>query len=187
MPPPRKIDLIPLELRQWLAEELQQRGFAEIVDVTEALNARLEANDVSISIGKSAVGEFSRLLKDQRDAFSMAETLLSGMDVEAESDLHKMLLHMIATSAAMMMKQVRDEGNHLDAKELMSLGRMLKDLMVSAGVREKLLDDERQRIFTKAQAEQREELEGRLEAAADEGQISRKAMQAARIAMGLAE
>lgn len=187
MPPPRKINLIPAELRHWLAEELQLRGFADIVAVTDALNARLDDEGVSVTIGKSAVGEFSRLLKDQRDAFSMAETLLQGMDVEAESDLHKMLLHMIATSAAMMMKQVRDDGEHLDAKELMALGRMLKDLMASAGIREKLRDDERQRVAKAAQEEQRLEMEGRLETAASQGRISHDAMQAARMAMGLAE
>ncbi|QBF31512.1 phage protein Gp27 family protein [Thalassococcus sp. S3] len=146
MPPPRKLDLIPLEVRQWLAEELQARGFADIVEVTEALNFRLEEDGLQLTVGKSAVGEFSKLLKDQREAFSMAETLLGEMDVEAESDLHRMLLHMIATSAAQMMKAVREKDAHLEPKDLMSLGRMLKDLMSSAGIREKLLEDERTRL-----------------------------------------
>lgn len=185
MPPPRKLDLLPLELRQWLTEELTERGFADIVDVTEALNFRLENEGLELSIGKTAVGEFSKLLKDQREAFSMAETLLGSMDVEAETDLHKMLLHMIATSAAQMMKSVRDEDGHLPAKDLMSLGRMLKDLMSSAGIREKLLEDEKNRIAKAAQDAQIAEMGDRLNAAVAAGDINREAAQAARIAVGL--
>ena len=77
MPPPKKLDLIPHEVRQRLAMALQERGFADIVAVTEELNFWLDDAGLEIRIGKSAVGEYSKLLKNQRDAFAMAETLLS--------------------------------------------------------------------------------------------------------------
>ncbi|WP_172298327.1 phage protein Gp27 family protein [Pseudoruegeria sp. HB172150] len=146
MPSPRKLDLIPVELRQWLAEELTARGFADIVEVTEALNARLQDEGLELQVGKSAVGSFSKLLKNQREAFAMAETLLEDMDIERESDMHRVLMQMIATAAVQLMRTVSEENGHLDAKDLMSLGRMLKDLMHSAGIREKLREDERSRI-----------------------------------------
>lgn len=139
MPAPRKVDLLPDELRARLAQELAARGFGDIVAVTEALNFWLEERGLELRMGKSAVGEFSKLLKDQREAFSMAETLLADMDLEAESDMHRTLMQMIATSAMHMMRSVRDEEKHLDAGALMSLGRMLKDLMGSAELRERLL------------------------------------------------
>lgn len=150
MPPPRKIDLVPEQLRDWLRDELADRGFADIVEVTEALNFRLEQDGLELRLGKTAVGEFSKLLKDQREAFGMAETLLADMDIEAESDIHRTLMQMIATSAMQMMQSVRQEDGHLDAKDLMSLGRMLKDLMQSAGFRERLLSDERDRVAKEA-------------------------------------
>lgn len=146
MPPPRKIDLIPEEIRDWLKELLAERGFGEILEVTEELNFRLEQEGMELRIGKTAVGNFSKLLKDQREAFAMAETLLDDMDIEQESDMHKVLMQMIATSAFHLMQSISEENGRLDPKDLMNLGRMLKDLMSSAGIREKIREDERVRI-----------------------------------------
>ena len=174
MPPPRKINLIPGELRQWLAEALQERGFADIVDVTEELNFKLEENGLELSVGKTAVGNFSKALKDQREAFSLAETLLDDLDVEQEGDLHKVLLQMISTSAIHMIQSVREEDGHLDPKDLMSLGRMLKDLMQSTGIREKILQDERERIARKA----REAAATQAENAAREAGLSNEGAEA---------
>lgn len=153
MPPPKKLDLVPEELIDQLKQMLADRGFGDIVEVTDEFNTLLKVNGCEISIGKTSVGNFSKLLKDQRDAFSMAETLLSDMDLEAESDMHRTLMTMIATSAMQMMSAVRREDGHLPASDLMNLGRMLKDLMGSTGIREKLLDDERKRIAQKAREE----------------------------------
>ncbi|MEQ5870232.1 DUF3486 family protein [Sagittula sp. NFXS13] len=164
MPPPKKIDLLPEQLREWLREELTLRGFGDILDVTEALNFRLEEEGLELSIGKSAVGDFSKALKDQREAFAFADAMLSDLDIEAEGDLHRTLMQMIATSAIQMMRHVRDEDGHLDPKDLMSLGRMLKDLMSSAGIREKLLDSERERIRRDAIEEAQREAEERADA-----------------------
>lgn len=164
MPPPKKLDLIPNELREWLKLELAGRGFGEIEDVTEALNFRLEAEGQRLSIGKTAVGKFSKALKDQRDAFSIAETLLADMDIEAEGELHKVLLQMIATSAVHMIRAVREKDENLDPKDLMMLGRMLKDLMSSSGMREKLLADERASVARAA----KEEAVGAVESRAKE-------------------
>lgn len=153
MAPPRKIDLVPEELRERLREALAARGWGDIVDLTDQLNAWLEEDGLELRLSKSAVGRYSKLLKDQREAFGMAETLLSDLDIEAEGELHRTLMQMIATSAMHMMQAVREEDGHLDAKSLMSLGRMLKDLMQSAGFREKLLEDERTRVARAAKAE----------------------------------
>ncbi|MBW4708639.1 DUF3486 family protein [Roseobacter sp. YSTF-M11] len=150
MPPPRKLDLVPEELVARLKQMLSDRGFSDIVEVTEEFNTMLEVDGIQIRVGKTAVGEFSKMLKDQREAFSMAETLLSDMDIEAESDIHRTLMNMIAVSAMQMMRSVREQDGHLDPASLMNLGRMLKDLMGSAGLREKLLADERVRVAREA-------------------------------------
>jgi hypothetical protein len=163
MPPQRKIDLIPEELRIWLREELTERGFGDIEEVTESLNFRLEEAGQEISIGKTAVGKYSKALKDQRDAFAIADTLLSDMNVEKEGELHQVLMQMIATSAVHMIQNVRNEEGHLDPKDLMNLGRMLKDLMSSSGLREKLLADERERVAKEAAAKERARMEAEIE------------------------
>ncbi|MGB3409124.1 MAG: phage protein Gp27 family protein [Jannaschia sp.] len=150
---------MPETLRDWLRDELKKRGFGQIAEVAEALNARLEGEGLELSIGKTAVGEYSKLLKDQREAFSMAETLLADMDIEDEGNLHRTLMQMIATSAVHMMRAVRQEDGNLEPKDLMQLAKMLKDLMGSAGLREKLLDDERVRVARRAREEAAAEVE----------------------------
>ncbi|ALF02066.1 MULTISPECIES: phage protein Gp27 family protein [Salipiger] len=186
MPPPKKLDLIPEEIRRWLAEELRDRGFADILEVTEALNARIAAEGLELSIGKSAVGDFSKALKDQREAFAIADQLLSDLDIEREGEIHRVLMQMIATSAVQMIRAVREEDEHLDAKDLMSLGRMLKDLMASSGMREKLLADERARVAEQAREEMRSDLEARLENGVASGAVNADAARAAREIMGFA-
>lgn len=150
MPSPRKVDLIPAEFRDWLRQTLEKRGFGDILAVTDELNERLAQDGQELRLGKTAVGEYSKLLKDQREAFGMAETLLADMDVAAEGDLHRTLMQMIAASAMQMMQAVRQEDGQLGPKDLGMLARMLKDLMGSAGIREKLLEDERARLARKA-------------------------------------
>ncbi|TMV09834.1 DUF3486 family protein [Ruegeria sediminis] len=186
MPPPKKLDLIPLELRQRLAQTLQERGFADIVAVTEDLNFWLDEAGLQIRIGKSSVGEFSKLLKDQRDAFAMAETLLSDMDIEAESQMHKVLMQMIATAAFQMMQAVSEKDEHFDPKALANLSRMLKDLMHSAGIREKLREDEAKRIAREAEAKARAEALEKLDAGVAAGQLDQDAARRAREIMGFA-
>jgi uncharacterized protein DUF3486 len=146
MPAPRKLDLIPTDLRERLKQLLEKRGFADIVEVTEELNFWLDGEGLELRIGKTAVGEYSKLLKDQREAFGMAETLLADMDIQAEGDLHRSLMQMIAVSAMQMMQAVRTADGTLEPKDLMQLAKMLKDLMGSAGIREKLLADDEARI-----------------------------------------
>lgn len=146
MPPPRKIDLIPVQLKQWLIEELEAEGFGNIVDVTERLNFRLEEEGLQITIGKSAVGEYSKAMKDQRDAVLIAETLLADMDIDSEAKMHQTLMQMIAANAVHFLVKSREANADLDPKALASLGKMLKDLMHSAGLREKLKEEERQRV-----------------------------------------
>ena len=168
MPPPRKLDLIPEELRRWLAEELRDRGFSDIVSVTDALNCRIAAEGLEIRVGKSAVGDFSKALKDQRAAFALADVLLSDLDIEREGDIHRVLMQMIANSAVHMIQNVRDNDGNLEPKDLMSLGRMLKDLMASSGMREKLLEDERKRLVRETREAREAEMEEALEATAKE-------------------
>jgi hypothetical protein len=163
MPVPRKLDLIPEELRDRLRQVLAARGFGDIVAVTEDLNFWLEEKGLELRVGKSAVGEFSMTLKRQRDAFRIAETVLADADISEESKLHKTLMQMIAASAVHMMTAVTEGDQQLDPKDLHFMGKMLKDLMSSAGLREKLVAEDRRR--------QREEQAAALDEAAKTGRV----------------
>ena len=51
MPPPRKIDLIPQEIRLRLQDLLKARGFSDYVAVTEDLNFWLEEAGLEMRVG----------------------------------------------------------------------------------------------------------------------------------------
>jgi hypothetical protein len=158
MPPPKKLDLIPDELREQLKAMIVDRGFGDIIEITDELNTWLAAEGLTITIGKSAVGQFSKMLKVQRDAFSMAETLLADMDIDAEADIQRALVQMIAASAMQMMMAMTENGIQMDAQQHAFLAKMLKDLMTSSGIREKILADERDRIAKAAKEEAVEDI-----------------------------
>ncbi len=60
MPRRSKIDRLPDPLRTWLREKLHARGFADYDDLTTALNARLEAEGIDVTIGRTSVLRFGR-------------------------------------------------------------------------------------------------------------------------------
>lgn len=96
--------------------------------------------------------------------------------LEDEARRHNVLFQMITTLAFKVMQaQMMVEGKDIDPKELHFLGRMLKDVMASSGIRETLIKAER-----KAQSE-------KLEAAVEAGDIDREAAAKARRIMGFAE
>lgn len=186
MPPVRKVDLLPPPLLDRLKRELSERGFGGIVEVTEALNEWLAEEGLELRLGKTAVGEFSKLLKQQQQALGLAEQLLAEMDVERESDLHKVLMQMIATSAVKLFMAASEDGEDLSPDDLYKLGRMLRDIMASVGIREKVIADERKRIEEEAAKAERARLAETFEKEVlDRGLIAdQEAARAARRAMG---
>ena len=172
MPPPKKVDLLPEQLHAWLREAIRGAGYGDYEAVTEALNRRLEAEGVELRIGRSAVGEYGALLKRQEKALRAAEIVLDGAGVEQEGRLHKGLLHMIAASAVEFISaSAEPDAEALDAKGLMNLGRMTKDLMHSAAFREKILADERARLMKEA-AEKASEAAASLPAGASPEELA---------------
>lgn len=186
MPPPKKIDLIPPELRRKLAEALLSRGFADIEAVTEELNFWLEEDGQEIRLGKSSVGAFSKLLKSQRNAMAIAETLIADMDLDGESNMHRALMQMIGAAMFQLFQTVSESETPLDAKQLANLARTLKDLMHSAGLREKMLEDERERIKKQAREEAEAEMARKMDDAVTAGDVEKEAAQRAMEIMGFA-
>jgi len=180
MPPPRKVDLLPAELKLWLQEELRARGFGGYEDLAEALNFRLEEAGSELRIRKSALHafgqEYEEFVKYQEQASAWAADWMQEQGLAEEAKRHNVLFQMITTLAFKVMQaQMIKEGGEIDPKELHFLGRMLKDVMASSGIRESLIVAER-----KAQA-------AKLDEAVEAGDIDKEAAAKARRIMGFGE
>lgn len=68
MPPVGKIAQLPEDIRAWLHKAIVERGFGDIVALTEELNALCKEGGVAITIGKSAVGEESKRIKRAQES-----------------------------------------------------------------------------------------------------------------------
>lgn len=180
MPPPRKVDLLPPELRAWLQDELRARGFGDYEQLADDLNAMLVERGEELRIQKSALhaygqeyAEFARL---QEQAGKWAEGWLQESGIADDAQRHSVLTQMVTTLAFKTMQaQMMRDGDDIDPRELHFLGRMLRDIMTSSGEREKLIAAER-----KAQA-------ARLDDAVAAGDIDKEAAQKAREIMGFTE
>lgn len=158
MPPPRKVDLLPAELKGWLQEELKTRGFAGYEDLAERLNFRLEEAGLTLRIGKSAIHafgqEYSEFVKYQEEASAWAAGWMNENGLEEEAQRHNVLFQMITTLAFKVMQaQMTKEGGEIDPRELHFLGKMLKDVMSSSGIREKMLADAAEKAAAAAREE----------------------------------
>ena len=179
MPPPRKIDLLPAELRLWLQEELRARGFGQYEDLAEALNFRLEEAGMDLRIRKSAIHDFGSEYKEfvrlQEQASDWAKEWLGDMGMEDQAQRQNVLFQMLTTLAFKVMQaEVSKEGAEISPQNLHFLARMMKDVMSSSGIVQVMQDKER-----KAQA-------AKLDAAADAGEITEDFRQRAREIMGFA-
>jgi hypothetical protein len=179
MPAPRKVDLLPQELKAWLQEELRARGFGQYEDLAEALNFRLEEAGLDLRIQKSALHEFGaeyrEFVKVQEAASAWAAEWMTEAGIGDEARRHNVLFQMITALAFKVMQfQMTREAKEIDPKELHFLGRMLKDVMASSGIREQIAAAER-----KVQA-------ARLDAAVEAGEVTDDFRQQAREIMGFA-
>ena len=179
MPAPRKIDRLPPEIREWLKVELVAEGFGNYVAVTERLNARLEERGEEMRVQKTAVHAFGQEYKEfvrlQEATGAWAEGWVAENSVADEAKRHSVLFQMVTALAFKSMEgRMTRAADEIDPKELHYIGRMLKDIIQSSGIREKLV------------ADVRAEYAAKLNAAEASGGIDAVAAEAARRIMGFA-
>lgn len=177
MPAPRKIDLLPGELRRWLQEELRARGFADYEAVAEALNARLAAEGSELRLGKSAIhrfgAEYREFVRLQEQASDWAREWLGEMGLEDQAQRQNVLFQMLTTLAfKVMQSEVTRDGAEISPQNLHFLARTLKDVMGSTATVQQLRERERR------------EQGARLEAAVAAGDIDAAAAEKARRILG---
>lgn len=179
MPPPRKVDLLPPELRDWLQEELRARGFGGYEDLAEALNWRLEEAGLDLRVQKSALHEFGSEYREfvrlQEQASTWAQEWLGEMGLDDQAQRQNVLFQMLTTLAFKVMQaEVAKDGAEISPQSLHFLARMMKDVMSSSGIVQAMRDKERK------------EQTAKLEAAVASGDIDAEAAAKARKIMGFA-
>lgn len=177
MPPPKKVDQLPPEIRDWLQQTLRERGFADYIAITEQLNDKLAEAGKVVTFHHATVHRFSQeyraFVKTQETASAWAQEWMQENGLEEEAKRHNVLFQMITALAFKVMEsQMGKDGGDIDPKELHFIGRMLKDVMASAGIRQNMLAAER-----KAQSE-------KLDAAVEAGELTADIAQKAREIMG---
>jgi len=135
MPLPRKVDLLPAELRDWLREELVARGFGDYEALSEALNTKLALTGSELSLSKSAIhrfgSEYHEFVKLQEEAGNWVEGFMAEVGMADEAKRHSALFQMLTALAFKTMKAAM-ESEAPDPKDLHFLGKMLKDVMSSS-------------------------------------------------------
>ena len=179
MPPPRKIDLLPAELRAWLQEELRARGFGQYEELADALNFRLEEAGLDLRIRKSAIHawgtEYQEFVRLQEQASDWAKEWLGEMGMDDQAQRQNVLFQMLTTLAFKVMQaEVQKEGAAISPQNLHFLARMMKDVMSSSGIVQAMQEKDR-----KAQS-------AKLDAAVEAGEITADFREQARQIMGFA-
>jgi hypothetical protein len=187
MPPPRKIDKLPEEFRDWLHQTLKDGGWSGYAKIAEDLNTKLQAAGYEVSIGKSAVHEYGQeyreFVKYQEQASQWAADWMNDNGLEEEAQRHNVLFQMVTTLAfKVMQSQMTKGGDEIKPQDLHFIGKMLKDIMHSSGIRQKLMDDERSRIAE----EERAAMASKLDEAVEAGDVEKEAALKAKEIMGFA-
>ena len=143
MPPRRKIDLVPDQLRHWLQDELKSRGFADYDDVTKALNARLDAAGLNLNIGRSAVHaygtEFRQFAVMQAQAQDEIRAFLEEASLKDEVDVTSALFQQLTTLQWRLQTTMAQEDRLPDPRGMKDLTTALNSLIRSTGLRRSIL------------------------------------------------
>jgi hypothetical protein len=179
MPAPRKVDLLPPEMRKWLQEAMRARGFGDYEALAEELNWKLEEAGQELRIQKTALHDFGTEYREfvrlQEQASDWAKEWLGEMGMDDQAQRHNVLFQMLTTLAfKVMQSEVAKEGKDIDPQSLHFLARMMKDVMSSSGMVQSMRDKERKEQVSK------------LDAAVASGDIDAEAAAKARRIMGFA-
>lgn len=159
MPPRSKIAQLPKDIREWLHKAFVERGFGDIVGITEELNQLCKEGNVAITVGKSAVGAESQKVKRAQEAIratTEATKLIaeaSRDDADTRSEAAIALVQSQVFEILLEMREAVDE----DADPV-------ERMKVLTKVAKSLSEMSRARVN---QAKWRSEVETRLQAAAD--------------------
>lgn len=126
MPPVGKIAQLPEDIRAWLHRAIVERGFGDIVGLTEELNALCKEGNVAISIGKSAVGAESQRVKRAQEAIratTEATRLIaeaSRDDADSRSEAAIALVQSQVFELLLELREVDDDGDPVERMKVLT-------------------------------------------------------------------
>lgn len=178
MPPPRKIDRLPPELRQKLNEELKRRNFSDYEQIAENLAFWCEEEGIEIRIGKSAIHAYGQEMRDyvrmQEQAQDEIRAFLDQASMTDESNAQKALFQQLTGIQWQLQKAMMVSGELPDPRGMKDLTTALNNLIRSTSLREAIIKAER--------ADQA----AKLDAAVEAGEVTADFRQTAREIMGFA-
>lgn len=176
MPPRRKVDLLPSELREWLQDELRACGFSNYEEIAERLNERCAEEGLELRIGKSAIHsygqEFREYAQMQERAQDEIRTFLEEASLKEEVDVTSALFQQLTTIQWRLQMMMADPDEMPDPRGMKDLTTALNNLIRSTSLRDGILRAERE-----AQS-------ARLDEAVADGAIDEAAAAKAREIMG---
>jgi hypothetical protein len=158
MPPRSKIATLPDDLRAWLHKALVQRGYGDIVALTQELNDLCKQGGIAITVGKSAVHAESQKVQRAQEAIR-ATTEAARLIAEASTDQadHRgeAAMALVQSEVFELMLQVREAGDTADpAARLKTMASIAKSVSMLSRARVN-------------QAKWRAEVDAQVQAAAD--------------------
>ncbi|MEH6522324.1 phage protein Gp27 family protein [Sulfitobacter sp.] len=97
--------------------------------------------------------EYAAFAKIEAEANTWAAQWMQENGLEDEAKRHNVLFNMITALAFKVMKsQMEKDADKIDPKELHFIGKLMKDVMSSSGMREKMSADKEKRIEERATA-----------------------------------
>lgn len=178
MPPPRKIDRLPLQLRQWLNEELKKRSFSGYEQIADDLAFRCEEEGIEFRVGKTAIHAYGQEFRDyarmQEQAQDEIRTFLEQASMTDEANVTKALFQQLTGIQWQLQKAMTVNNELPDARGMKDLTSALNNLIRSTSLRDAIIKADR--------AEQ----SAKLDAAVATGEISTDFRQHAREIMGFA-
>lgn len=178
MPPPRKIDRLPPELRQKLNEELKRRNFSDYEQIAENLAFWCEEEGIEIRIGKSAIHAYGQEMREfvrmQEQAQDEIRAFLDQASMTDEANAQKALFQQLTGIQWQLQKAMMVTGELPDPRGMKDLTTALNNLIRSTSLRDAIIKAER--------ADQA----AKLDAAVEAGEVSADFRQTAREIMGFA-
>lgn len=143
MPPPRKIDQLPADTRQWLQDELMARGFGDYENLARDLNVLLEEQDLDITIGKSAIHNYAQDFKSYGEAQKQAQeeirTFLQEASLQDEVDVTSALFQQLVAIQWKLQMMLANPDMLPDPRGMKDLTSALNNLIRSTSLRDDIL------------------------------------------------
>ncbi len=124
MPPRSKIATLPDDLRAWLHKAIVQRGYGDIVALTEELNALCKEGGVAITVGKSAVGKESQRIQRAQEAIratTEAARLIAESSPDEADHRSAAAMAIVQSEVFDLLLKVREGDDYTDPAERLGL------------------------------------------------------------------